>query len=117
MAFVSWTSPFGSIKGLPKEAVCPETSSKSVSSWDTLSHTKLNRQFAALTRIFHQDAINPSKVGNTTVSAHLTGLKNQFLLSREQFKPIFAHHNTTKAYAVYFLFQIYIIYKNYFKTA
>jgi len=73
---------FGSIKGLPKEAACPKTSSKSVSSWDTLwlglpakksvSHAKLNPSFAAGTCGFHHDAINPSKVGSTTVSPHLS---------------------------------------------
>jgi hypothetical protein len=105
---------FGSIKGLPKEAVSTKTSSKSVSSWDTLwlglpakkgvSHVKLNPQFAAGTRGSHRDAINPSKVGNATVSAHLAGVKNQFLLLREQFKPIFAHHNFLKAHSmIYYL--------------
>ena len=80
------SSLFGSIKGLPKEAACPNASQKSVPSWDTLwlglpakksvSHAKLNSQIAAGTRGFRRDAINLS---NLTVSALLSGLKNQFL--------------------------------------
>lgn len=77
---------FGSIKGLPKEAVCPKASQKSVlhGTVDTLwlpakksvSHAKLNPQIAAGTRGFRRDAINPSKV---TVSALLGIIKPQFL--------------------------------------
>jgi hypothetical protein len=77
-------SLFGSIKGLPKdsEAACPKASQNPVCSWDTLwlglpakksvSHAKLSPQFASGTRGSRRDAINPSKVGNTTVSALLS---------------------------------------------
>ena len=70
-----------SIKGLPKEAVCPKASQKSVSLWDMLwlglpakkgmSHAKTSAQFAAGTCGFHRDAIKLSK---SMVSTLLSGL-------------------------------------------
>jgi hypothetical protein len=107
-------SLFGSIKGLPKEAACPKASQNPVCSWDTLwqglpakksvSHAKLSPQFASGTRGSRQDAINPSKVGNTTVSALLSGVRHRFAPPKKQFASRYAPKNSIEANAVIFRF-------------